>query len=196
MQEIVIMFKGLAGAKSRLNPTLSDARHRQLVLEMLDHVVTTARQAIEGEVTLLCGSRLMEGFCRQANINLLCLPSDTGADLNAVLNALAAPLGPRLILPSDLPHITVPDICQLFTLYAATQRPLIVPCHKKSGTNALLYGPRDRGVFAFGGNSFAAHMQTWSGRASSALRVENSNIAIDIDCREDLALWSSHIRSG
>lgn len=188
MYEIIIAFKGWSGAKSRLNATLSSGRHSQLVLSMLTHVIDTAKRAALGRVILLCGSPQMEGFCRRADIDLLCLTSDTGADLNIVLNALDKPRKPRLILPADLPYIEATDIRQIFSLYEIIERPLVVPCHKMLGTNALLYGSQDRGAFSFGPHSLVAHMRNWSGRGGPALQVENPNIALDIDTGSDLAL--------
>lgn len=188
MYEIIVAFKGWSGAKSRLNAALSAGRHSQLVLSMLTHVIETAKRAAVGRVTLLCGSPQMEDFCRRADIDLLCLASDTGADLNAALNALDRPNNPRLILPADLPYIEANDIRQIFSLYDASKRPVVVPCHKMVGTNALLYGAQDRGVFSFGPHSLVAHIRNWSGRGGPALQVENPNIALDIDNGCDLAL--------
>jgi 2-phospho-L-lactate guanylyltransferase len=188
MQEIIVAFKGWSGAKSRLNSVLSAGRHSQLVLNMLTHVIEIAKQAETGRVILLCGSPQMEGFCRRAHIDLLCLSSDTGADLNTALNALDKPRAPRLILPADLPYIEANDIRQLFTHYDAVECPLVVPCHKMAGTNALLYGTQDHGAFSFGPHSLVAHMRNWSGRGGPALQVENPNIALDIDTGSDLAL--------
>lgn len=194
MQEVIIAFKGWSGAKSRLNRSLSADRHGQLVLNMLVHVVETAKQAAVGRVILLCGSRQMEGFCRRANIDLLCLSADRGADLNTALNALEKPRNPRLILPADLPYIEATDIRRMFTLYDAVERPLVVPCHKMVGTNALLYGARDRGVFSFGSHSFFAHMQNWTGGSGPAVQVKNPNIALDIDTGSDLVFLPAPTR--
>ena len=67
------------------------------------------------------------------------------------------------------------------------QSVVISPDGARSGTNALLIHPPDALPFAFGPDSFEAHLQAARGRGLDVKVCERSHLAFDLDTAGDLA---------
>ena len=116
---------------------------------------------------------------------------ENGQDLNLALTqaseyAVLHGAEAVLVLPADLPFVSVEDIRQLYTLGQA-QPGVVLTSSPDGGTNALLLRPPGLMPFAFGANSFAQHCEL-AQKAGAALQVfESSTLAFDVDRPEDLA---------
>jgi len=92
-----------------------------------------------------------------------------------------------LVLPADLPLLDAGDV--LAVLKEAGEGPSVVisPDGAGSGTNALLMQPPDVLPFAFGADSFEAHLGA-ARKCSLEIRVcERPHLAFDLDTAGDLA---------
>ncbi len=98
-------------------------------------------------------------------------------------------LGAEKILrvPADIPLVKSEDIDEIFNYALMNKSCVIVPSESGTGTNALLRGPPDVIPSFFGPGSLKKHVQAFEEKGVKYLVVENPNIALDVDCLEDLA---------
>lgn len=182
----IIPVKAADTAKLRLAAVLSPGERARLVAAMLDHVVATCGAANH------VGQTCLVGPSRHGLPSELALLDDPGIGLNAALTSAldqAEAGGARrvIVIPGDLPHVTVQDM-ELLALAPATQIG-IAPDRHGIGTNGLsLPLPAARGFrFAFGDDSFALH-QAEAARLGLIVEVIHSpTLAKDIDVPADLA---------
>ena len=128
----------------------------------------------------------------------LSLHRQPGTGLNpaifqGVRAAMATGASTVLVLPGDLPHLTVEALDRL--IYAADAGVAaaaggglvaIVPSDARSGTNALLLRPPDIIAPAFGPDSFEAHLRA-AAEADAAVQVVNDEVlGFDLDTPDDL----------
>ena len=91
-----------------------------------------------------------------------------------------------LVFPADLPLLDAEDVRAV--LEAAEGHSVVIsPDGAHSGTNALLMRPPDALPFAFGPDSFEAHLQAARGRGLDVKVCERSHLAFDLDTAGDLA---------
>jgi 2-phospho-L-lactate guanylyltransferase len=92
-----------------------------------------------------------------------------------------------LVLPADLPLLDAGDVRAV--LQDAGEGPSVVisPDGGRSGTNALLIQPPDVLTFAFGPDSFEAHLGAARGRSLDVRICERPHLAFDLDTAGDLA---------
>ena len=90
-----------------------------------------------------------------------------------------------LILPSDIPLLTVEDITGLVELGSEWRRVVASPSND-GGTNALLRTPPDVIPSFFGSESFEAHLSAAKAAGVKAEVYRSPSIALDIDSAEDI----------
>ena len=96
--------------------------------------------------------------------------------------------GSVLILPTDIPLLTVDDLFSLCAYQPEDPGMLIVPDHTQLGTNALLLTRPNLLKPQFGVNSFQAHCQQAERAHIHQTIYLNKHIQQDIDTPDDLAL--------
>lgn len=184
MLGLVIPVKMLDSAKMRLSSALAPDARRRLSLAMLEDVL---------RVTEWLHPRLVvtkdpdAEAVAIANGCVLC--SDPGSGLNDAIDhatTMAAGLGVRslLVLPSDVPMATAPDIA---TLTAATSA-VAIARSADGGTNGLLRAPLDAIGAAFGPGSAEAHARSARARGLEAVIMDLRSLEIDIDDIDGLAV--------
>ena len=93
-----------------------------------------------------------------------------------------------LIVPADLPLLTVEDIRAVVKLAVDPPVVVITPDRHRQGTNALLISPPGLIQYEYGAGSYQKHCQQ-AVRAGARLEVcERGSVALDIDFPEDLEL--------
>jgi 2-phospho-L-lactate guanylyltransferase len=188
----IVPVKPLRRGKSRLSSVLSlEARtalnHYLLsnTLEMLasvseiDHSLVVSRDPEALTIAREYGARtVQEQGTPQLNIAL------TRATMVAINHSVQG----VLIVPADLPLITVDDIHEV--LKRAVNPPVVVitPDRHRQGTNALLIAPPGLIKYEYGPGSFERHC-IQATRSGARLEIcERSSVALDIDLPEDLEL--------
>jgi 2-phospho-L-lactate guanylyltransferase len=98
-----------------------------------------------------------------------------------------------LVLPGDLPHLSVEALDELLTaadagVVAAAGGPLvaIVPSDAGGGTNALLLRPPRAIEPAFGPGSFEAHLRAAEAAGAAVQVVSDPVLGFDLDTPDDL----------
>jgi len=182
---IVMPIKAPAACKTRLSGAMSDAARRDLVRDMLRHVVEVARAVPSAELRILGPSR--HGLA--ADIPLL---ADPGRGLNAALAAAAeaasaAGASRLVIVAADLPRLTLSDLQALVSVEGDALA--VAPDRAGSGTNALSLPLPEAGAFRFqyGPDSFARHCAEAARLGLPLQVIRSATLGLDIDQPEDLA---------
>jgi len=173
MLTAVVPMKSIDLAKSRLAAVLDATGRHALARQMLDHVLTTLRQAGVERVRVASGD--------QGN-------GDLNADVAAAARLVETQGATDLLLVmADLPYLTPGDIAAL--IEAGHDSSVVIAEAKDGGTNALLLRPPTALDFAF-----ATHQPSAARHAERARRagiepsiIRRPGLARDIDTPADLA---------
>jgi len=186
---LIIPVKPLGEGKSRLQAALSVASRAELSRSWLAHLLATAT-AWGGCAGVVVVSRDATVLAQAADAGAQSL-MEQGDTLNAALEqarrwTIEAGADVVLVLPADLPLLTVMDLAQLTTV-APDAGMVIAPSHDR-GTNAILLRPPDAIPYAFGEDSFARHLALAAAAGVTVRVVHSATLALDIDRPEDLLL--------
>ncbi len=186
----LVPLKPPARAKSRLAAALGDEERAALSRHMARDVLSAL-----GGTAGLAGIVLLAPAGSSADLaaefGCRTLADDPALDLSANLQWAVARLaadGARtvVIVPTDLPTVTTPDIDALLGAHAGGVT--IVEAALDGGTNALLMTPPGAGVCLFGPDSARRHLEAARRRGVPAASLQISAFARDIDTVDDV-LW-------
>ena len=185
----VVPVKDLRGTKSRLAPVLDPGARAGLTLYMMGRVVAALREAGVKDVCVVSPDRIVLAEAERRGATPLIQES---RGLNPALEegrrwALDRDASTLLVLPADLPLLDAGDVRAV--LDEAGEGPSIVisPDGAHSGTNALLLKPPEILPFAFGPDSFEAHLGAARRRDLEVRVCERPHLAFDLDTAGDLA---------
>lgn len=176
--------------KSRLHEVLSpwelEAENRRLFQRTLS---TAKASGIFKQIMVI--SEDEEALIWASEQGFYALREERTGDLNSALRqAMAAILangaGSVLVIPTDLPMLTVEDLRLLSDFAPAENGILLVPDHHMTGTNALFFSWPDLMPTAFGMNSCALHCALAEERNLKQVIYLNTHIQHDLDTPEDL----------
>ena len=184
----VVPVKDLQGTKSRLAPILDPGARAGLTLYMMGRVVAAIRSSGVEDVCVVSPDRIVLNEAQRRGATPLVQES---RGLNPALEegrlrALEFGASTLLILPADLPLLDEDDVRAV--LQAAEGHSVVIsPDGAQSGTNALLMRPPDAMPFAFGPDSFEAHLEAARSRGLAFNVCERPHLAFDLDTAGDLA---------
>jgi 2-phospho-L-lactate/phosphoenolpyruvate guanylyltransferase len=195
---IVLPMRSVSGGKARLGGALDAEEREELVLGMLVHTMSVlgSWEACR-RIHLVSPDPVVDATTRRAGIDVSVITqSGEGLNEGIILGIEAASLegaSSLLILPGDLPHLTVASLDRLVlaadaAMTAAAGGPLvaIAPSDARSGTNALLLRPP--GVIAplFGTDSFEAHLRAAAAAGAAVQVIDDPALGFDLDTPDDL----------
>ncbi|HEX8939842.1 MAG TPA: 2-phospho-L-lactate guanylyltransferase [Candidatus Limnocylindrales bacterium] len=190
----VVPVRSLETAKSRLGEPLDAEEREAFVAAMLRRAVRAGLDGGLADVLVVSPDPEALELARMAGATPLHQASE---GLNEGLaDARAAAMGSGatalLVLPTDLPALSGPEVARLVERAARAVvpgRPLValVPDRHASGTNALLVSPPDAIPFRFGEGSRARHAAAADEAGATYLELD-SPLALDIDTADDLLL--------
>lgn len=186
----VLPIKRFGTAKSRLSHTLAPAERAALAEAMLSDVLAALSRAEQLErVIVVSGEQRAVAAAREAGVELIDDPADSGHSQAALLGVAAAPAAGAecaALLPGDCPLLAADELdAALTTLEPGTAA--VVPDRHGSGTNGLLLAPPDAIEPAFGPGSRERHLAR-AGEAGVAGRIaEIPSLGLDLDTPDDLA---------
>lgn len=195
----IVPVRQPAAAKTRLGLAL-DAEEREvlalgLLLRTLD--VLTAWPACRS-VSVVSDDRLLVEGVRRARPGLAALLEPNASGLNGALvaareTAIASGATAVLMLPADLPHLSVAALDSIAdaadaAIAAGAGRPVVVlaPADARRGTNALLVTPPLTIDPHFGEASLEAHLRAAAAAEASVQLVIDPAFGFDLDTPEDL----------
>lgn len=188
----IVPVKPLRRGKSRLSGVLSEnertALNHCLLANTLDvlgavpeieHTLVVSRDPQALTLARAHGARtVQEQGMPQLNVAI------TRATIVAVNHAVWG----VLILPADLPMLTVEDVQALIARSHQPPVVVIAPDRRGHGTNALLVSPAGRFNYSFGAGSFERH-SAQARKTGARLEIcERDNLALDLDLPTDLEL--------
>jgi 2-phospho-L-lactate guanylyltransferase len=195
---VVLPMRTVSGGKARLGEALDAEEREELVLGLLLHTLAVLGAWSRcGRVHLVSPDPVLEAATRQAAADVV-IHRQRGEGLNEGIRlgvAAAIELGAAslLVLPGDLPHLTVEALDELILaadagLVAAGGGPLvaIAPSDARSGTNALLLRPPDVIAPLFGSDSFEAHLRAADAAFAAVQVVAHPALGFDLDTPDDL----------
>jgi 2-phospho-L-lactate guanylyltransferase len=186
---VVVPVKDLQGTKSRLAPILDPGARAGLTLYMMGRVVAAVMEAGIDDVCVVSPDAIVLDEAQRRGATPL-LQESRG--LNPALEegrrrALDLGASTLLIFPADMPLLDAEDVRAVLE---AADGPTVViaPDGAHSGTNTLLVRPPEALPFAFGPESFAAHLA--AARDLDVRVCERPHLAFDLDTAGDL----THLR--
>ena len=195
----VVPVRGLEHGKSRLAPVLDPAGRARLNRWLLERTLAVIgrRDGDLGHCVVVSPCAAALALARSAGA--VALPESTGAGLNRAVSraaSCAAEHGARrvLVLPCDLPKLTIRSLAALARAARGAQRMVIAPDRAGTGTNALLVGAQQPFEFRFGEGSYARHLSLAAERGWSAAICSRPELAFDLDTPEDFAAWTERTK--
>jgi len=195
----IVPIKPLDQGKSRLAEVLTPEERRDLNSRMLAHTLQTLK-AVPAIEQVMVVSRDPKALALARELGARTIQENGAPHLNIALQRatqVAREFATRgvLVLPIDLPLITVDGIRKL--LDRAIQPPVVVaaPDRRGEGTNALLVYPAGLIKYHFGEGSFQQHCQLAHQAGARLEIVEYPALGLDIDLPEDLAALAMEIQA-
>jgi len=190
----IIPAKPFSQSKTRLAPVLSQKQRIRLSQHLLRRTIGLAIQV--GQVVVISLDHAVRRFAKQAGAWTLV---ESGADLNSAIRQASEWVTARggqsvLILPTDLPLLTMADLTEITKLGDEGASVVIAPCHREDGTNALLLSPPGAINVAFGPDSFRKHQHAAQSAGITPTVYHSPTVAFDLDLPEDLALLNKVYR--
>jgi len=185
----VVPVKDLRGTKSRLAPVLNPGARAGLTLYMMGRVVAALREAGVEDVCVVSPDRIVLNEAQRRGATPLIQES---RGLNPALEegrrrVLDLGASTLLVLPADLPLLDAEDVRAVLEEAGEGSSVVISPDGAHFGTNALLIQPPDILPFAFGPDSFEAHLGAARRRGLDVRVCERTHLAFDLDTAGDLA---------
>ena len=195
---VVLPMRTVSGGKARLGGALDAEEREELVLGMLLHTLSVLGEwRVCRSIHLVSPDPVLDAATAQVGIRVR-VHRQRGQGLNAgirlgVAAAMSEGAASLLVLPGDLPHLSVEALDGLILaadagLAAAEGGPLVTvaPADARSGTNALLLKPPDVIAPAFGTDSFEAHLRAAQHAGAAVQVVNDPALGFDLDTPEDL----------
>ncbi len=188
----IIPVKPLRRGKSRLAGVLSLEARTALNHYLLSNTLEILACVPEIEYSLVV-SRDPEALTVAREYRARTVQEQGNPQLNTALTratmvALSHSVQGVLIVPADLPLLTVEDIREVVHLAMSPPVVVITPDRHRQGTNALLISPPGLIQYEYGPGSFQKHCSQ-AEKAGARLEIcERGSVALDIDFPEDLEL--------
>lgn len=197
----IIPVKPLKNAKSRLSNVLTSEERYEFAQAMLRHVlsVVTSVHSITGVVVI---SRDTKALSIAREMGAKTIQESMVSDLNpALMRATAVVKSWRadgvLILPADLPFVSVDDIKSMIHLsHTDTASIVIATDDEGDGTNALLVRPPGLIDYSYGKGSFQRHIENAYQARANVISYYSDRLALDIDVPDDLNDYHAILAQG
>lgn len=196
MTWVVVPVKPLDQGKSRLRALFSDHEALQFNASLFQNTFLKLRDIslIDQIVVVSQDQRVLGWTMANGGIAL----AESKHDLNSALGQgleLVQKQGehPVLILPTDLPLMSVEDLHRVFLSFPSHPGMLIIPDRRKIGTNALFLTKPDLINPVFGQNSFQKHCAMAESKHYQLVVYLDQHIQHDIDTPDDLRLIQGQV---
>jgi 2-phospho-L-lactate guanylyltransferase len=188
----IVPVKPLQRSKSRLGKILTREQRVALSQGLLIHTLEILTQT-PGIDRILVVSRDSKALtlARQHGARTVLeqeSPSLNRALSRATILARGYNVSSVLILPADLPLLTVQDLSTFLEAGRTPPVVVIAPDRRGGGTNALLCSPPGIIEYAFGQHSFARHVERAREAEAKIELCSLPTLAFDLDVPEDLEL--------
>ena len=189
----LIPVKSFRLGKSRLQEVLSARELYELNRKLFTKTLASVQKSGSfSHIMVISEDEEALGWASEQGVNTF-VEGHSGDLNNALRQALAAihgnGSGSVMVIPTDLPMLTVEDLNLAAGFVPEHNGILLVPDHRMSGTNALFFSKPDLMPTAFGIDSFALHCAMAEDRHLKQVIYLNSHIQHDLDTPEDLSAF-------
>jgi len=186
----VIPVKNLNEAKHRLESVLNPTQRRNLFAAMLEDVLATVMAVPEFEqvaVATICPTAAE--IARRYGASVLSTVQDEGQ--TKAVARIATTLEENgikhmLMLPGDVPLVTVEEIQTVLEVHGNAPTMTIVPARDEQGSNCIALSPPTAVPLRFGPNSYFPHLEKARKMGLTLNTPKLAGIGLDIDTRDDL----------
>lgn len=186
---ILIPVKGLANAKQRLAALLDQPTRTRLAQAMLfDVLETLGRWASRPEVSIVTSDEFAIELAQRFQFQII--PDDTNRGQTAAIEMATniceeQGVDSTLVIPGDIPLISVPELEQILEAAPAAGS-VLVPAADGRGTNAVWRRPAGLFPLRFGNDSFKPHLAAARAMQKPCVVLSLPGIALDVDNPSDL----------
>ncbi len=189
----IVPVKPFLHSKTRLAGVLSPEARAGLSRAFLGHTLRVLSQTPEiGRVLVVSRDLAALALARDLKADTV---TEAGApDLNPALEratqvAVTGRAQAVLILPTDLPFMTVAEVQALLADAGAGPAVALAPDRHETGTNALFARPPGLLAYAFGADSFGEHQRRAQAAGATVRVCRLPGLALDVDDPDDLAVY-------
>jgi 2-phospho-L-lactate guanylyltransferase len=188
----IVPVKPLNESKSRLSKVLSRKERKDMSEKMLVNTLNVLGEVSEIDRTMVV-SRDSRALSIARDLQARTLAESGTPDLNGALERATAVargygISAVLVLPADLPLLSVEDVHKIISNSNDPPVVVIAPDRHQQGTNALLTSPPGIIEYDFGKNSFARHVQLAERSGARVEICDLPTLGLDLDNPEDLEL--------
>ena len=186
----VIPVKNLNEAKHRLESVLNPIQRRNLFAAMLEDVLATVMAVPEFEqvaVATICPTAAE--IARRNGASVLSTVQDEGQTKAVARTASTLEengIKHMLMLPGDVPLVTVEEIQTVLEVHGNAPTMTIVPARDEQGSNCIALSPPTAAPLRFGPNSYFPHLETARKMGLTLNTTKLPGIGLDIDTQDDL----------
>ena len=186
----VIPVKNLNEAKHRLESVLNPTQRRNLFAAMLEDVLATVMAVPEFEqvaVATICPTAAE--IDRRNGASVLSTVQDEGQTKAVARTASTLEengIKHMLMLPGDVPLVTVKEIQTVLEVHGNAPTMTIVPARDEQGSNCIALSPPTAVPLRFGPNSYFPHLETARKMGLTLNTTKLAGIGLDIDTQDDL----------
>lgn len=186
----VIPVKNLNEAKHRLESVLNPIQRRNLFAAMLEDVLATVMavpEFVQVAVATICPTAAE--IARRYGASVLSTVQDEGQ--TKAVARIATTLEENgikhmLMLPGDVPLVTVEEIQTVLEVHGNAPTMTIVPARDEQGSNCIALSPPTAVPLRFGPNSYFPHLETARKIGLTLNTTKLAGIGLDIDTQDDL----------
>lgn len=197
---VIIPVKPLNRAKSRLSDVLSPEQRYEFATTLLRNVLAVTAKAPQVTGTLVI-SRDTKALAIAREMGAKSVQESNRSDLNPALSRATEVVrawggDAVLILPADLPFITVDDIENIIDMGMDTPSVVIATDREQDGTNALLVRPAGLIPYSYGKGSFSRHVDAARKTGAGLHYYLADTMMLDIDVPADLEQYNRLVSTG
>ena len=186
----IIPIKNVNEAKHRLRSILSPKERRELFVVMFEDVLATMMKVPELDsvsVATICPTAAEIARRNGASIISTGLDKGQTAAVAMAANALHEDgIESMLMIPGDVPLVTVEEIQRVLEVHGKEPSITIVPSRDEKGSNCIVLSPTTALPLCFGANSYFPHLENARKHGLELNTTKLNGIGLDIDTPEDL----------
>ena len=183
----LVPFKGISGAKRRLEPVLDESERENLVLAMIRDVLDTlTRCRTLGGILLVSRDPTAFELAEEFGIDVF---EESASDLSGAVVQSGSYAGEKrsaegtLFVPGDVPLIRPEDVDAVLDGHGQVT---LVPDANDIGTNAAASSPPNAFEYLFDGKSFKPHIASARRAGIEPRIVRRTAWGLDVDTVEEL----------
>jgi 2-phospho-L-lactate guanylyltransferase len=186
----IIPIKILNQAKHRLKHVLYPEERQEFFKAMFEDVLSTMMSVPDFEQVAVATICPAAGIIAKKYGAIILSTSQDEGQTDAVRRSAeildSRGISSMLVIPGDVPLVTVEEINIVLELHEKAPSMTIVPAHDELGSNCIALSPPTAAPLRFGPNSYFPHLETARKLGIVMKTTKLPGLSLDIDTPEDL----------